>query len=94
MTMCIILVVSAARLTSTDTQCLRNLLEEFLAGLLTTIFFLRVYTRSTIILHQTVLLVNLSKQFQKRIGIQELAVEKNQGYATCAAHILEFFGSG
>ena len=67
MTMCIILVVAAARLTSTDTQHLRNLLEEFLAGLLTTIFFLRVYTRSTVILYQAVLLVNSSEQFQNLI---------------------------
>ncbi|MEG0759632.1 MAG: hypothetical protein RR505_14565 [Raoultibacter sp.] len=44
MTMCIILVVAAARLTSTDTQFLRNLLAEILAGLLTTIFFLQIYT--------------------------------------------------
>ena len=50
MTMCIILLVAAARLTSIDTQFLRSLLEEILAGLLTTIFFLRVYTRSIIIL--------------------------------------------
>jgi hypothetical protein len=44
MTMCIILVVAAARLTPTDTQFLRNLLAEILAGLLTTIFFLQAYT--------------------------------------------------
>lgn len=40
MTMCIIILVAAARLITSNTQFLQEILAEIFVGLLTTIFFL------------------------------------------------------